>query len=83
MPKYIEILPDGTRRTVKYRMKDSIVMRNIRLAQKGRKLSELEKQGKISPNDRKHEFSRYRRQIDEKFAPALARASQQPSPAKP
>lgn len=75
MPQYTLINPDGSRELVKYRMKDSLTMRRIRLEQMSRKLARLSEDGRIPPNERKHRLCKLRREIDAKFAPALIRGT--------
>lgn len=79
MPTYTEILPDGTRREVKYRMKDSPTMKAIRLKQQSLRLSRLVNSGAIAPGDRKHQWREIVRQTDEKFAPSMGKLVEAPS----
>jgi hypothetical protein len=69
MPKYTEILPDGTRRVVHYRMKDCPVMREIRLKQMAARLARQLEQGVITPIQRRHIWEKTKHSSNRKFAP--------------
>lgn len=68
MPKYIEILPDGTRREVRYRMKDCPVVKKIRLTQMAIRLERQQEQGVISPKQRRDQWHQIKTDINKKFS---------------
>jgi len=75
MPQYVNIKPDGSRETVKYRMKYSLTMKRIRMTQMARKLETLKQNGVISERRRKELWHKTKRELQEKFSPSLHRGN--------
>ena len=73
MPLYTEILPDGTRRDVHYRMKDCPIMRQIRHTQMAARLARQERQGIILPDQRRKLWGQAKHRIDARFAQSQGR----------